>query len=63
MAYTLSKGILQGPSRLQARDKKLSRASQSTTQVSDHQGGSASTMRTLAGCRWNEKDRETKFPE
>lgn len=56
MAYRLSSGILQGPSRLQARERKLSRASQSTVQVSDHLGGSASTIRTLAGCRGNEED-------
>jgi len=63
MAYRLSSGILQGPSRLQARDRKLSRASQSTGQVSDHQGGSASTIRTLAGCRGNEEDQYTRLPE
>lgn len=49
MAYRLSSGILQGPSRPQARDRKLSRASQSTLEISDHQGGSDSTIRTLAG--------------
>lgn len=63
MANRLSRGILQGPSRLDARDKKLSRASQSTVQVSDHQGGSASTIRTLAGCRGNDEDQKAKLPE
>lgn len=56
MAYKLSSGILQGPSRLQARDRKLSRASHSTVQVLDHQGGSASMISTLAGCRRNGED-------
>lgn len=62
MAYRLSRGILQGPSRLQASDRKLSRASQSTAQVSDQQGGNASTIRTLAGWRGNEDDQKTKLP-
>lgn len=62
-AYRLSRGILQGPSRLEARDKKLSRASQRTVRVSDHRGGSASTIRTLAGCRGNDEDQKTKLGE
>lgn len=49
MAYRLSSGIRLGPSRLHAKDKKSSKASQSTRQVSDHQGGDASTISTRAG--------------
>lgn len=48
-ACTLSRGIRQGPSRLQAKDRKSSKASQSTPEASDHQGGDASTMRARAG--------------
>lgn len=62
MAYRLSSGILQGPSRLHATDRTLSRASQRTVHIPDHQGGSASTIKTLAGCREN-KDQNTKLPE
>lgn len=50
-AYRLSRGTRQGPSRPQAKDRKSSRASHSTSQVSDHQGGDASTIRTRAGRR------------
>lgn len=63
MVNKLSIGILVGPSRLQARDRKLSRASQITLDVSDQYGSNFSIIRTLAGCRRNDRDEWGKLPE
>lgn len=57
----LSIGILVGPSRLQARDRKLSRASQITLDVSDQCGSNFSIIRTLDGCRRNDRDQWGKL--
>lgn len=62
MVNKLSIGILVGPSRLQARDRKLSRASQITLDVSDQYGSNFSIIRTLAGCRRNDREQWGKLP-
>lgn len=58
----LSIGILVGPSILQARHRKLSKASQITLDVSDQYGNNLSIIRTLAGCRRNDRDQWGKLP-